>query len=597
MFRKTSILAVLIGLVLFMSVATSPTADELPADSFAKYMPADTLMFCEFKDVKASLERADQLAIVRMFTDPEIKDFVNEIVKLMEREAGDEAAVEGKGIVDKGKEYSELMKQAFTGRIAIALTSVNPEKKEFKAIMLAAMTPESKPKFDELLSKAFADMEAKGETPPQVVEMTIEDTAVRAYKEKDDTPDNETVYLALTDEYMAVTAGKASMEDFLRGRKTPINNPLSANPKFLKSYKAVRSQELFWYADYKAYVKMIQPIMDMTAAGNPIANNIFNATSGILDCMAGGLSFDGLKTVDEMVVFLGETKLKYIESMKGKRNSMKTAALMPKNSMVYGSVVLDMSAVYDDLLAMLGPAVEEQIKEYENMLMMSFRDELMPAFGEEIGGYFTFANMTPEFLLAIELKQPEVVEKALGSIEGIMPELPIEKRQFQGSTIRVIQQPGMGMEIGVAIKDNWLMIGLLPSLQGAMTRADANLTNNPDFIEGMKDSAGLPANSVVFIDLKSLMGLGYDYGMMFAQTLLAQYPEFDPATIPSKEAFTGKMMPWMMFGWTAQDGTSGLKVTGPIPYSIYMMANIAVMSAFTLAVPAEAEEEQPEDIF
>lgn len=592
MFRRTGIAVLLIALVALMATVTRPGADELPAESFAKMLPADTFVFAEFNNVPDSIARARDLAIVKMWKDPEIADFFDAIMKIAQDEEDEE-----QNPLDKANEYMELTQAAFSGKVAIAVTKVDTEAKEFKVVMAATLNAESKPKAQALVDKIIADIMEEADEKPVIDDFDFGGHSGKSFR-KEGSPDKQAVYCVLSDKFFVLTMGRAAMEDFINNANIPPASSLYNHDRFVKAYKAVQCREMFWYADYSEYMKLLDPMVDMVAAQMPWYRNMMDMTSKMMTVMAGGLTFDGERTLDDMVVFLGEQKLKYLEAMKGKRNSFKSAKIMPKNALAYMSIVTDMSAIYEDVFAMLGPAIADSIAEFENSTQMTLKDEILPAFGEEFAGYFNFVNMSPEFMMAVELRKPEVVDRLLDAVATMVP-VPLEKKAFQEHTIRLIQQPGMGMEIGIAITAEWLLIGDLQSIQAALNRGEDNFSNNEEFVKGMREVANKPVSTAAYIDLKSIMGIAYDYGMMFGQAMLAQYPEFDPALIPSREAFTARMMPWVITAWVEEE-TSGAHISGPIPYSVYTMISMMAATFMFTLVPADDMAEpvdEPEDVF
>ena len=604
MFKKTLAVTLLLVLAFTFTFTLQPSADELPAESYAKYFPADTFVFAEFKNISESLTRLKELSLYKLGKDEEVQDFVNEIVKLMNR-AADEDGEDEIPLSEKIEDYLKLFGAGVKGKAFMAISHIKPEEKDVRVIMGAEINEQTKPAMQAFFEKAKNEAIEQSEGDVLFNTFTYEGYEVTSIS-AEDAEENETAYFVMTEKLAFLAIGKKSLESFLANLKTPLENSLYANPKFVKLYKKVHSKEMFWYSDMQQYFAIVSRSLDMVAGQFEFIKPIFTALTNMTSSMGGGVSFEGVNIIDEMVSLMNmdenAPKLQTILASMQISCEMKSAHIMPKNSMIYFSAAVPVEEAYQDVMSFVGPMIEEQVKEIENTLMLTLKDDILPAFGNEIGFAGSFSYLTPDILITMELKKPEVIEKVLSALQAFPQMIPIEEIVYLDKyKLYVMELPNAGTmgQIALAVKDNWLYIGLSQSVQSALVREGDSLATNLEYQKALSTAGQMKINGMTFVDVKNILSVAYDTGMPFLQSYLAAKPEFDPTTIPSKEAITANLVPFAAFYNYSADHTK-LRSTGPFPYSAFQLLSLFIGVGSVTATqmpPAEEEEEVPEDVF
>ncbi|MDZ7815113.1 MAG: hypothetical protein U5N86_03630 [Planctomycetota bacterium] len=577
MIKKFFALATILALLAVVFAAPAPRADELPENSFAKFLPENTLFYMEADDISASYERMKELALYKMITNPEMKLFFDNLAKMAEDEAmGDfvEEDEEGepgeeKSFLEKFHAYLDLLNLAASGKMYMAVTDYVKSENEMHAFMAMDITQETKPHMVKFIQKAIDDIQKMDEEVISFNE-TINEVAFTVIGDDEDKK-NENLYIGITDKHAVFAFGKKSAERFLHYTSNPPEKSLHAKADFVDCYKNVASKEMFFYTDVGKIFQMAD-VANMAAAGPQpqFMKKFMDSLMNLYKGMGAGVSFQGRAVVDELYGTLGKVEWESIQQMGQFPCSFKSASLMPKDAMLYAGFSLPMDALYNDIIKYFGEAVQGKITEFENLTMLSMKDEIVKALGNEVGLYAAFSGLSPNFLAVVEVRDAVVVNQIVSEegLAALFPGMQFSKSVLNEADVFTLAMPG-GPPMALTVYNDWLMFGTLTAVKDGMLRQEPNsLQVNENFRDSMAYRAGMEnISSMFFLDTKAAFSALYDNAMPFAQSKLAQNPNFDPAAFPSKDAFVGDMIPMVFFG-EMKNNAFKMRSAGPVPYSV-----------------------------
>lgn len=201
----------------------------------------------------------------------------------------------------------------------------------------------------------------------------------------------------------------------------------------------------------------------------------------IFDRMKGVKSFSsstGIKDISQVRVDLAFNKdemtplMSQFYSSENKENE--TINFIPKEALFYSwSGSLDLNLYWQQIKAQLedalkiqgaGGTVEGEIKGLEDKIGFKIEEDLLPAVGNEIGGYLGEIKMMlfpiPKIVLFLKINN---VEKAKGLIEKFTtnPYLSAQNKDYSGYKITYFTLPiGVDIQPGYSFMDNYLLIAL-----------------------------------------------------------------------------------------------------------------------------------------
>lgn len=136
------------------------------------------------------------------------------------------------------------------------------------------------------------------------------------------------------------------------------------------------------------------------------------------------------------------------------------------------------------------PSVKDQIAQYEQMIGLTIEGDILPAFGDEIGGYIKDIHVDrnfpiPELVLFIKIKDQVKAEKLLGLLKN-QPAVMFQNENYNGIDLNYISLPIADyVSPGYCFLNNHLLISvnkeLLKSSIDSSKKTAVSLTSNASF--------------------------------------------------------------------------------------------------------------------
>jgi len=114
-----------------------------------------------------------------------------------------------------------------------------------------------------------------------------------------------------------------------------------------------------------------------------------------------------------------------------------------------------------DEVKQLDPS-QSKINEFEGKIGMNVANDILPAFGEEIGGYLKDIQVggffpLPEFLLFVEVNNESKAEQLLGRLQQ-QPLVSLQEENYGGTLIKYLALPlGENIQPGYCFLENYLL--------------------------------------------------------------------------------------------------------------------------------------------
>ncbi len=586
---KRRLLTLLALSVLFSLSFAMTRADEIPADSYAKYFPADTFAYFEMRDVPATVGRLSSTALIQMFNDPEIKMFIESLSEAL----GDEVGTFDLKSIEALFEKAQL---AFKGSMCIAMPRVSQQDKTSRIIIIAEIKPDAAQAVTEFL-EYIKGIVMPDEEELVVTDRVISETKVTVYKQNAEANDDESVCLAMTDKHAILTLGVDTMTVMLGNMAAPPKDSLTTYDKFVETYKAVRSPDAFFYYDMIQYYDLTAPAMQLLQT-MPILEKYYNFFKDFILAQGVGMSFDDGKIIEEGHSLLNINERTKLTAMMSKhKTTCKTAEVMPRECMFYASIALPFADFAQEEGLLGDDVIPENFRAYENNMMLSFKEDILPALGNEVGIYVSMQFLMPEFLVAIEVKNEEVIKKALTGLDMLLGG-SVSVTEFQEQTLYTYGAAAMpGMQFAASACNGYLFIGLIGAVKSAIVQKGKKLSENEKFNSYKSIMDGFDTSMFVYVDVPNIMGFAYDNLIPFVQAYLAQLPEFDPTTVPTRNTLLQHLTPYVCaYGFTSN--AMRIKSSGFFSLTLLTMASVFAQGLQLMPqAPAIPVDNPPPDLF
>ncbi|MGE0269116.1 MAG: DUF3352 domain-containing protein [Candidatus Omnitrophota bacterium] len=193
---------------------------------------------------------------------------------------------------------------------------------------------------------------------------------------------------------------------------------------------------------------------------------------------------------------MSESTAKYYSACKNEENQ--SINFTPSNSLAYSwGNCFDLSYYWEEtkkeleLSSVPGqPSVTKQIEQYEQMIGLTIDGDILPAFGDEIGGYMKDIHIDrnfpiPELVLFIKVKDQAKVEKLLGLLKN-QPAIMFQSESYNGIGLNYINLPvAEYVSPGYCFLNDYLLISvnkeLLKNSIDSSKKTTTSLTSNPSF--------------------------------------------------------------------------------------------------------------------
>ena len=151
----------------------------------------------------------------------------------------------------------------------------------------------------------------------------------------------------------------------------------------------------------------------------------------------------------------------------------RSLVFVPNNVLLYEwGACLDLKAYWDkgmeELHAKNGAAAQQTIAAYEQSLGMSIEDDLIPAFGDEWGGYLEDITQLgnfplPSFALFVEAKDPGKIITLMDKLTR-NPMFKLQEEPYEGITIHYFVSPVQSIQPGYCFIGKYFVLALNKSL-------------------------------------------------------------------------------------------------------------------------------------
>jgi len=187
---------------------------------------------------------------------------------------------------------------------------------------------------------------------------------------------------------------------------------------------------------------------------------------------------------------------KYYASCKNEENG--SINLIPSNMLAYiWGNCFDLGYYWEETKKELElstvpgqPSGSEQIAQYEKMIGLTMEGDILPAFGDEIGGYIKDIHVDrnfpiPELLLFIKIKDQSKAERLLGLLKN-QPAVMFQNENYNGVNLNYISLPiAEYVSPGYCFLNDYLLIAVNKELLKGSIDASKNnsttLTSNASF--------------------------------------------------------------------------------------------------------------------
>ncbi|MFA4986226.1 MAG: hypothetical protein WC712_06555 [Candidatus Brocadiia bacterium] len=568
MLKKFGLLAM--ALLAFAALPTvAPVADEMPSGSITKYLPANTIFVAEFNDFKSSYTRAQELGVVKMMNDPEVKAFFESLQGMNPNNAQDMEKFSE--LIKFFQEIEPLAAGLFKGYGSLAVVTANQKEKSAYAVLAVQIEQGKGAEGAELIKKILEKVtQLNPDKQMDIKTETIGKYEATRIAENGEKPDNEAGYYTFTDNYFILGVGKTSLVTALEAMDAPPAEPMSAKPELLKAYSMHKSKEGFFFLNLKALCDL------MTEQAEPERVEDLAKMKEVVrfvPAISGGMTFDGPNFDEQLILHFGDVpEFAMVRSLQAKALSFATASLMPKEPMFYGAMSMSAAEILEDLPKIIPNAaqMEAGFAMVEQATGISVRDKLLPAIGDEVGFYVTMAGMMPEYLAVVTLNDPVIVSTMLDGLVAI-PDGPVtEVGTFKDHKL-FAAGAGQGNPNApvFCVHQNFLLVGGMLALKNTINRnPEASLATNDTFKEALAGFGDTKHNAFVFFDTKKAFDAAYNFVPMVAGPMAAN--------LPAKEVFTQYITP-QAFSFKVNGDHAILRARGFLPGSVILMGAGAAM--------------------
>jgi hypothetical protein len=212
-----------------------------------------------------------------------------------------------------------------------------------------------------------------------------------------------------------------------------------------------------------------------------------------------------------------------------------------------------LAKVCDELFPGSSRHLERGLAEANRALGLDLRQEILPAFGNEIGVYLTSpgaGSLFPDGMVMLKIGDREQFEKLLARALGEAAKEGVQASEIkslpEGTRGWTIQIPDSPVQPAIATTSEMFCVSanvlkLKESLRGTKGTQQCAL-DNPNLQRVLKGLTGAPnadgLSLLGFIDLGKLVEVGYQFAPMAASQLQQNGVELDMSALPETEVIT-----------------------------------------------------------
>ncbi|MFA4987088.1 MAG: hypothetical protein WC712_10920 [Candidatus Brocadiia bacterium] len=489
----------------FCCTLSVPRADEPPADSLAKYLPAETLMYVEAGDIGSTLARVGKTAVAKLMAEGDLWKMVCERLTAALPFAETPEVDFGK-IATLFVGLEPQMSSAFTGQAEISL----PEAPDGVPLLLAAFrVAEGKDAEANAIIKEIASRLSDGVLPEcrLVVEKAdYRGTTILGILDVEDPQDEAGSWFCVSGGFALVSFGKSAMCWILDKIAAPPAENLLNLAAFRENYASVASKDIRGYFSCASMMRKEEGFRAFIGnlVGRENTQCFENAT--FLD----GMSFNELAIEDELLVSLGGKQWPFpVDTFPSDAPCLAaSAALFPADTACY--ICANISPVR--ILELISRAGAKGGIDDLKQKGIDIEGGLIPLLGNEVALGIVARSGIPTGMIAVQLKDTPAALQWFKSLVMAENEALGDPMEYGGATLfpyrpQVRDFLDLPREIGTmafAVKEGWLLYGPVLTLKNQLTSKAAGLPENADFASTIPPMLKRKPQIVAFANLRSI---------------------------------------------------------------------------------------------
>ena len=523
---KRSMLILFFAL-LFTSVLSFSQADILPADSFAKYLPADTSFYIVGKDFQATETRIKELAMYKFGTSP----LIEPLLKSLSKEAGNYSKItQSTDVLMKLFDIANPLLTKLEGSIEFA---GNVEKQFDKNPQIALscnmkdLTEEEVITALKLLLVGFPQLLQQlpdADLPFKEINLVEEERfGVKAYRiapnyggevEPEMLPGQQ--YIFFNQGRMIFVSNDKFFEQIVKNMNEPLENSLATDGKFRTCYETEKGKELFTYINPSFTDKLGENIAPM-------------GISQYINAICSSLTFNGADIEESQTIFSDFiANIPPAAILAESRVKMEATKFLPNSPYAFAAINLPPFETYGAMLRMI-----PQVGGFDNMIQQAIGvspiDDILPMIGTEINIYHAASGVTQHAIAALELTDAAGLKAIIDQITAIEELGLFKKSRYIDSYDMYYYKKSPNLyPIALAFRENYLLIGDIQTLKKALKiTPELSLASDQAFHTSVSHYEQQGSNILLFGDSKKLI----QFGWSFAQyALKSQYINADGET-------------------------------------------------------------------
>lgn len=535
-------------MALFVALIATPAAVCEEFDqSFARYFPKSVLFYAETKDIRASVERGRELALVKFLSQPELHKFI--------------LAIASKRRVDATKDLDEITRalsllepvwqfadHGFSGKVLFALPDEVDELGRGQMILAAQLKEGRESYVREFLTYLPVIIRelTKNIGPRRALLIFTEDETIGGHnvtflKRHRDAPHSESFAYMIVDGYLVLTFGRKTIENFIANYADKTQENLITNADFVRCRKSVEWTEAFWYMDAKRVINRMNNLFVETGVEIPAAVRGLSLLG--LETCAGGITFRRQMVYDEIVSYFDEEREQVsLKFMEGTRCHFSAVQLLPEKPVMYYTFPFPVRRIYESL-DKSNPKLFKRMEDVEKKMGISIKDDLLTKFSDEIEFYITMQGFLPESLFSMRIKgDPQNMELFLKAVSVLYPNNLVAS-EYEDRTLYLVKDADITTFLfaqAMAVHDGKLLIGSIPAIHDAIDGRERSLADNPAFNTLKMRITDEKTNGFFFFDTGELLVILKNY---FFNPIAGALGGIDRNAVPPDAVFTNEAMP------------------------------------------------------
>ncbi|MFA4987085.1 MAG: hypothetical protein WC712_10905 [Candidatus Brocadiia bacterium] len=510
MFRRTFAIALLTAV--FCCTLSIPKADEPPADSLAKFLPADTILYVDVPDLMATGARAKEAAISRLMEEGDLMKTINEALDNALAEE-DNPPVNFAKVSELWEALGPRLQTCLTGRAALTIPAIQGD---MPVLLVAFKVADGKDKDAEALLREFTAKFVETVLPPDAA--TIEESEYKGARllgilDKKNPHDDEVPWSCVSGGYILVALGRSAMNWMLDALANPPAENLLGAPAFRKSYAAVKGVDLHLYFSFGSLLRNFEDFRsDMTHEMGPDAVACLeNAT------VSYGMTLNKLAVEDELCASLDGKQWPFpIDLFSDTACRAAAAKLFPEDTSGIVCVSLDASKLLR--LRPFGDGVDSLAQ-----AGIDVEGGLVPLLGPEVALGVIARGSIPTGMIAVELKDAKAAKDWFTNLTAVEAEWFNDPVEVAGGTLfsykarkrDFLDLPRELRPLAFGVMDGWLLYGPVVTVKNQMASKATSLAENADFTAAVPPMLQRQPQVLAFVNFRSIVK--YYYPLLVAQ--------------------------------------------------------------------------------